>query len=105
MANQILLTGGTGFIGSHTAVELMSQGYEVIIVDDLSNSELKTLKSIERITGKKPKFYQADIRQYELINAIFKKIKSQASFILLLKKLLANRLNNLSCIMTSTSTL
>jgi UDP-glucose 4-epimerase len=75
MANQILLTGGTGFIGSHTAVELMSQGYEVIIVDDLSNSELKTLKSIERITGKKPKFYQADIRQYELINAIFKENK------------------------------
>ena len=46
--NKILLTGGTGYIGSHTAVELIHQGYEVVIVDDLSNSKIHTITSIEK---------------------------------------------------------
>lgn len=56
----ILVTGGTGFIGSHTVVELMSAGYEVIIVDNLSNSNIKVLDQIEQITGKHPPFYNFD---------------------------------------------
>jgi UDP-glucose 4-epimerase len=56
MANKILVTGGTGYIGSHTVVELQQSGYEVIIVDDLSNSGIDVLKSIEKITGIKPAF-------------------------------------------------
>ena len=54
MAKRILLTGGTGYIGSHTAVELIHQGYEVVIVDDLSNSEHRAIESIGKITGTKP---------------------------------------------------
>ena len=52
----ILVTGGTGYIGSHTAVELMAEGYEVIIADNLSNSSLEVLDNIEKISGKKPAF-------------------------------------------------
>jgi UDP-glucose 4-epimerase len=53
---QILVTGGTGYIGSHTVVELQNSGYEVIVVDDLSNSSIDVLDNIEKITGKKPLF-------------------------------------------------
>jgi len=58
---KILVTGGTGYIGSHTVVELFNEGYEVIIVDDLSNSDLKILDQIEKITGKKPEFVKLDL--------------------------------------------
>tara|TARA_B110000046_G_scaffold184474_1_gene223047 strand:- start:324 stop:1343 length:1020 start_codon:yes stop_codon:yes gene_type:complete len=75
MAKKILLTGGTGYIGSHTAVELIHQGYEVIIVDDLSNSEHRTIKSIEKITGKKPEFHQFDLRNFSSLAALFDKNK------------------------------
>ena len=61
MANKILVTGGTGYIGSHTVVELQQSGYEVIIVDDLSNSGIEVLKSIEKITGIKPAFEKFDL--------------------------------------------
>ena len=56
----ILVTGGTGYIGSHTVVELLNKGKEVVIVDNLSNSKLETLDAIETLTGKKPKFYEVD---------------------------------------------
>lgn len=59
--SKILVTGGTGFIGSHTVVELHNAGYEVIIVDDLSNSSPKILQQIEAITGSKPKFVELDL--------------------------------------------
>ena len=59
--SKILVTGGTGFIGSHTVVELHNAGYEVIIVDDLSNSSPKILQQIEAITGSKPQFVQLDL--------------------------------------------
>ena len=58
---RILLTGGTGYIGSHTAVELITQGYEVEILDNLSNSKIEVLDCIEQITGTKPKFHQIDL--------------------------------------------
>ena len=58
---QILVTGGTGYIGSHTAVELQNAGYEVIIVDNLSNSSIDVLDNIEKITGKKPLFEQFNL--------------------------------------------
>lgn len=58
---KILVTGGTGFIGSHTAVELFNAGYEVILVDDFSNSNRKILTQLETITGKKPEFAELDL--------------------------------------------
>ena len=72
MAKRILITGGTGYIGSHTAVELIHQGYEVVIVDDLSNSEYRTIESIEKITGTKPGFYQFDLRNSPSMEKLFK---------------------------------
>ena len=58
---KILVTGGTGFIGSHTCVELLNAGYEVVIVDNLSNSKKEVVGYIEDITGKKVSFYQEDV--------------------------------------------
>ena len=67
----ILVTGGTGYIGSHTVVELQNAGYEAVIVDNLSNSNPEVLNRIEAITGKRPKFYEADIRDKEALKKIF----------------------------------
>jgi len=64
MANKILVTGGTGYIGSHTVVELQNSGYEVIIVDDLSNSSIEVLDNIEKISGIKPTFEQFDLADF-----------------------------------------
>ena len=58
---QVLLTGGTGYIGSHTAVELINKGHEVIIVDNLSNSKIEVVEKIKQITGIEPKFYEVDV--------------------------------------------
>lgn len=58
---KILVTGGTGYIGSHTVVELIHEGFEVVIVDDLSNSQVEVLDGIEQITGVRPAFYQFDL--------------------------------------------
>lgn len=67
----ILLTGGTGFIGSHTAVELLSTQHDVIIVDNLSNSEASVIERIETITGTRPIFYEADVADKAAMNTIF----------------------------------
>jgi len=67
----ILVTGGLGYIGSHTVVELLNNNFEVIIVDDLSNSERFILKNIEEITGKKPVFYPFDLKRRELLTQVF----------------------------------
>lgn len=69
---KILVTGGTGFIGSHTCIELLENGYEVIIVDNLSNSKIEVVDLIEKITNKKVKFYKGDICDKENLRNIFK---------------------------------
>lgn len=67
----ILVTGGAGYIGSHTVVELISNGYDVVVCDNLSNSSPKSLERVEKITGKKIKFYLADIRDRAALDNIF----------------------------------
>jgi UDP-glucose 4-epimerase len=67
----ILVTGGLGYIGSHTVVELLNNNFEVVIIDDLSNSEKFILKNIEEITGKKPVFYPFDLKRKELLGQVF----------------------------------
>ena len=69
----ILVTGGTGFIGSHTTVELQEAGYEVVIVDNLSNSKIEVLDGIEKITGIRPAFEQVDLRDKDATETVFKK--------------------------------
>lgn len=68
---KILVTGGAGYIGSHTVVELQSVGYEVVIVDDLSNSSEKSLDGIEKITGKRPEFVKIDLKDAVKTDAFF----------------------------------
>ena len=68
---KILVTGGTGYIGSHTVVELVKNGYEPIIVDNLINSKESVLGNIEKICGVYPKFYKADICDEEALEKIF----------------------------------
>ena len=67
----ILVTGGTGYIGSHTVVELLNHGYDVVIVDNYSNSKPEVLNRIYKITGKEPRFYFADIQDYEGMKKVF----------------------------------
>ena len=74
----VLVTGGLGFIGSHTCVELLNANYDVVIVDNLSNSSIDALEKIEEITSKKPKFYEYDVCDKEKIEEIFKENKIDA---------------------------
>ena len=74
----ILVTGGTGFIGSHTCVELIQSGREVVIIDNLSNSKIEVLDSIQKITGIKPFFYQVDINDKQGLIEVFTKHKIDA---------------------------
>ena len=67
----ILVTGGLGYIGSHTVVELLNNNFDVIIVDDLSNTEKFILKNIEKIAGRKPTFYPFDLKRKELLHQVF----------------------------------
>lgn len=73
MKQTILVTGGTGFIGSHTTVELQEAGYQVVIIDDLSNSNIEVLDGIEKITGVRPAFEQVDLRDKDATESVFKK--------------------------------
>ena len=67
----ILVTGGAGYIGSHTSIELLQAGYDIVIVDNFCNSKPETLNRIEELTGKKPKFYEVDILDREGLNKVF----------------------------------
>ena len=68
----VLISGGMGYIGSHTAVELLNGGYEVVIADNLCNSKEIVKERIEKITGKRPVFYNADLRNKEEIYKMLK---------------------------------
>ena len=72
---KILFTGGLGFIGSHTAVEVLNAGHDVVIVDDLSNSKIGVLDKIKQITGKDVKFYQNDVCDKAALENIFEENK------------------------------
>ncbi|WP_258104303.1 UDP-glucose 4-epimerase GalE [Marinoscillum sp. MHG1-6] len=67
----VLVTGGVGYIGSHTSVALIESGYDIVIVDDLSNTRLDLLEGIKKITGKDPKFYEGDLKDEKLVAKIF----------------------------------
>ncbi len=69
----ILVTGGAGFIGSHTCVEMLNAGYEVIVVDNLCNASEEAIRRVEKITGKNVTCYKADIRDKEALDQIFDK--------------------------------
>jgi UDP-glucose 4-epimerase len=69
---KVLVTGGLGFIGSHTVVELQNQGFEVVTIDNLSNSSISVLDGIEKITGKKPVFENIDLREKVAVQNFFK---------------------------------
>ncbi len=67
----ILVTGGAGYIGSHTCVEMLNSGYDVVVIDNLDNSSAKSLERVEKITGKSLKFYEKDVRDREALRTIF----------------------------------
>ncbi|MDM1137320.1 MULTISPECIES: UDP-glucose 4-epimerase GalE [unclassified Empedobacter] len=70
--SKILVTGGLGYIGSHTVVALQNAGYEVVIIDDLSNTEIGVLDKITSITGTKPTYFEIDLKDQEKVNEFFK---------------------------------
>jgi UDP-glucose 4-epimerase len=78
---KILVTGGTGYIGSHTVVELQSAGYEVVIVDNLSNSNIQVLDRIEKISGIRPAFENVDCADYSAMNRVFEKYSNVEAII------------------------
>lgn len=75
----ILVTGGAGYIGSHTCIELANAGYDIIIVDNLRNSKYEAVKRIEKIIGKSVKFYEADVRDKQTLRTIFNENNIEAA--------------------------
>jgi len=75
---KILLTGGAGYIGSHTAVELLASGFEVVIVDNLRNSKASVIDRISEISGESPAFYEVDVADYAALGAVFKQEQPDA---------------------------
>ena len=78
---KVLVTGGLGFIGSHTVVELQNKGFDVIIIDDCSNSDEKVLIGIEAITGKKPIFEKLDLKEKHKVEDFFQRHQDVAGVI------------------------
>ena len=76
MSNTILVTGGAGYIGSHTCVELIEAGYNVVVIDNLSNSSPEALNRVEKITGAAPVFIEGDVRDAALVASIFSQHQS-----------------------------
>lgn len=75
----ILITGGAGYIGSHTCIELSLAGYDIVVVDNFRNSKEESLKRVEKIIGKPVKFYNADVRDREALRTVFKENKIEAA--------------------------
>ena len=78
----ILVTGGAGYIGSHTCVELQNAGYDVVVLDNLSNASEKSLDRVEALTGKKVTFYKGDILDRDILNKFLQSRRLTAVFIL-----------------------
>ncbi len=76
---KVLVTGGAGYIGSHTCVQLLDAGYEIVVLDNLSNSSEESLRRVKKITGKDFKFYKADLLDYEATNAVFEENEIDAA--------------------------
>ena len=72
---KLLITGGAGYIGSHTVLELLEQDHDIVVMDNLSNASLEALKRVEKITGKSVTFYEVDLRDKDGMDQIFSKEK------------------------------
>ena len=70
---KVLVTGGAGYIGSHTCVELLEKGMDVVVIDNLVNANAKSMERVEQICGKKLDFYQEDVRDRAALDRIFEK--------------------------------
>ncbi len=81
MKQKIIITGGTGYIGSHTAVEFIQNGFEVVIVDNLRNSDISILDRIEEITGVKPEFEEIDLTDNKKSSLFFNRHKDAKAVI------------------------
>jgi UDP-glucose 4-epimerase len=101
MPGKVLLTGGTGYIGSHTCVQLLDAGAEVVIIDNLSNSKEIVVERIEQITGKKPHFMQGDILDAAFLDQVLPGTRSMPSCTLPDSRRSANRSPN-PCFITTT---
>lgn len=78
---KIIITGGTGYIGSHTVVEFINNNFEVVVIDNLSNSNIQVLDGIEKITGKRPIFYKVDISDYNKLSNVFKEHQDSVAIV------------------------
>ncbi len=78
MPQKILVTGGAGYIGSHTCLLLLEAGFEVVVIDNLSNSSLESLRRVEKLTGQFIRFYKADLTNYEALTSVFDEHKLDA---------------------------
>ena len=99
----ILLTGGAGYIGSHTCVEMLENGYDVIVVDNLNNSSRESLNRVRTITGKDVKFYENDVCDKTHCVKYLSKTRLTQLFILPVIKRLVSLFKNLLCTIKTTS--
>ena len=91
---KILVTGGAGYLGSHICLELLANKYEVLVIDNLVNSDISTINSIQDISLKKFKFYQIDIRDQKAIEKVFSENKISAVIHLAALKSITESLEN-----------
>ncbi len=80
MAKKILITGGAGYIGSHTALELLNEGYEVVVYDNLCNSSKESLKRVEELSGKPITFYEGDVMDEAALKAMLEKRRRRCGY-------------------------